>query len=222
MKKLSILFLLVPILIFSQKDFDYKRDFENILKESKNKNSDFYYENLLVRYEKADTLLTDKQVLSLLIGYTDNKFYKPYSDLNFGRNLYKLNDEEKFDEAIKDGLVFIKNHPFDLKSLFELSYAYYKKGNQPLADSYQIKAVLIFKAMMFSGDGKSIDNPMFALNPADGQDFIRKALQAKIGSMGSGRDKNGYFIDMLEMIRDDEPKMMLYFIIPHAVKKMFE
>lgn len=221
MKKFTFLFLLIPLLIFSQKNFEYKKDFENILKESKSKDSDLNYNKLLEKFNKTDTTLTDRQVLALLIGFTDNTYYKPYKDLEFSINLYKLNDDKKFDEVIKEGNKFIANHPFDLKALFEISYAYYKKGNQVLADSYLMKTTMIFKAMIYSGDGKSIETPMFALNPADGQDFIRKAFGAKIGKMSSGRDKNGYFIDMLEM-KDNEDSQMLYFIIPHATKKMFE
>lgn len=221
MKKITFLFLLIPLLIFSQKNFEYKKDFENILKEGKDKNSDLNYEKLLDRFNKTDTTLSDKQILSLLIGFTINKNYRPYKDVEFGRTLYSLNDDKKFDEVIKEGNKFIANHPFDLKGLFELSYAYYKKGNQTLADSYLMKTTMIFKAMIYSGDGKSIDNPMFALNPSDGQDFIRKTFGAKIGRMASGRDKNGYFIDMLEM-KDGEDSQTLYFIIPHATKKMFE
>lgn len=221
MKNISFLFLLLPILLFSQANFEYKKDFENILKESKDKNSDLNYEKLLVRFTKNDTTLTDRQVLSLLIGFTDNIYYKPYKDLEFTKSLYQLNDDKKFDEAIKEGNQFIAHHPFDLKTLFELSYAYHKKGNQSAADSYLGRAKMIFKAMIYSGDGKSIDSPMFALNPADGQDLIRKAFGAKIGKMGSGRDKNGYFIDMLEM-KNGEESETLYFIIPHATKKMFE
>lgn len=221
MKKITFLFLLISLLIFSQRNFEYKKDFENILQETKDKNSNLNYDKLLDRFNKIDTTLNDKQVLALLISFTDNAHYKPYKDLEFGRNLYKLNDDQKFDEAIKEGNKFITNHPFDLKTLFELSYAHYKKGNQTLADSYLLKTTMIFKAIIYSGDGKSIDTPMFALNPSDGQDFIRKAFGTKIGKMASGRDKNGYFVDILEM-KDGADSQMLYFIIPHATKKMFE
>jgi len=222
MKKLAFIFLFIPLLIFSQKNFEYKIDFANILKESQNKNSDLNYDNLLLRYNKADTTLSDKQMLALLISFTDNKFYHPYKDLDFGRNLYKLNDEGKFDQVIKEGSIFIKNHPFDLKTIFELSYAHHKKGDQTFAEDYLVKTRMIFKAMLFTGDGLSIDHPILALNPSDGQDFIRKGLGREIGTMTSGRDKNGYFIDMLEMKDDDKSGMTLYFIIPHATKKMFE
>lgn len=222
MKKLAFIFLLIPVFIFSQKNFDYKRDFATILKESQNKNSDLNFDRLVVRYHNTDTTLTDKQMLALLIGFTENKYYKPYKDLDFGRNLYKLNDEQNFDQVIKEGTSFIETHPFDLKTLFELSYAYHKKGNEILAKEFLKKTRMIFNAMVFSGDALSIENPIFALNPSDGQDFIRKGLEQKIGKMGSGKDKDGYFIEMLEMKGENESGVTLYFIIPHATKKMFE
>ena len=217
-----LILLLFPILIFSQNDFVYKRDFQKILQESKTKNSEFNYDDLLVRYNKIDTTLTDKQVLSLLIGFTDNKFYKPYKDIDFGRILYKLNDENKYDEVIKTGNEFLKTHPFDIKSLYEVSYAYHKTKNQILADEYLAKGMMIIKAMYYSGNAQSIKEPAFALNPSDGQDFIKKGIGANIGKMGSGRDENGDFIDMLEAKFEDGTTTMLYFIIPHATKKMFE
>lgn len=222
MKNYLFLLLIIPTFFFGQRNFEYKKDFENILKETKKKDSDLNYSNLLERYNKIDTTLTDKQVLSMLISFTDNKYYKPYSDIGFGRSLYKLNDDSKFEDVIKSGNDFLSNHPFDIKTLVEVSYAYFKTNNKKEADKYMIKTNQIFKAMFYSGDSKSIETPAFALNPSDGQDFIKKAIGAKIGKMGSGRDDNGFFIDMLEAKFEDGEAQMLYFIIPHATKKMFE
>ncbi|ASK30077.1 hypothetical protein CEY12_08105 [Chryseobacterium sp. T16E-39] len=221
MKTLVILFSIIPLFVFSQ-NFDYKRDFENILKETQDKKSDLNYESLLERYNKVDTTLTNKQMLSLLIGFTVNKNYKPYKDIEFGRNLYKLNDEKKFNEVIKTGNEFLSTHPFDIKTLYETSYAQSESGNDKVAESYLIKAMLIFKAMNYSGSTTSMDTAFFALNPTDGQDFIRKGIGAKIGMMGSSKDKNGYFIDILEAIFKDDSRQTFYFVIPHATKKMFE
>jgi len=222
MKNYLFLLLIIPGFLFGQRNFEYKKDFEKILKETKKKDSELNYSNLLERYNKIDSTLTDKQVLSMLIAFTDNKYYKPYSDIDFGRNLYKLNDDDKYTEVIKSGNEFLSNHPFDIKTIIEVSYAYFKTDNKMIAKNYIKKANQIFNAMNYSGDAKSIDTPAFALNPSDGQDFIKKALGAKIGKMGSGRDDNNYFIDMLEAKFENGDSQMLYFIIPHATKKMFE
>ncbi len=73
--------------------------------------------------------------------------------------------------------------------------------------------------MDFSGDGK--EQPIFALGPGDGQNYIQKYLGAKIGTMGSGSDKNGYFIDILEAEYKNGTSESLHFIIQHATDKMF-
>ena len=119
-------------------------------------------------------------MLALLIGFTENKFYKPYKDTDFGRNLYKLNDENKYDEVIKNGNEFLENHPFDIKSLYEVSYAYHKTNQRILADKYLVKGMMIFKAMYYSGSAETMEIPAFALNPSDGQDFIKKGIGANI------------------------------------------
>ena len=75
--------------------------------------------------------------------------------------------------------------------------------------------------MFYSGDGATMENAAFALGPADGQDFIYKFVGAKIGTMGSGRDKSGNFIDILEAKFEDGKVMNLYFSIQHATNKMF-
>src|SRR5205085_1440053 len=92
---------------------------------------------------------------------------------------------------------------------------------------YVFKGRRIFEAMNFSGDGKTTETPTFSLGPADGQDFIRKFVSsriggAKIGTMGSGRDKNGNFLDILQVVpKDGSNPYNLYFIIQHATDKMF-
>ncbi|MEJ5105061.1 DUF4919 domain-containing protein [Chryseobacterium sp. MYb328] len=217
-----ILFIFFPLLILAQNKFEYKKDFDNILKETKNKKSDLYYDHLLKRYHKLDSTLTDKQVLALLIGFTDNKFYKPYKDIQFGRNLYQMNDDKQYNEVIQLGDEFLKDHPFDLKTLFETSYAYFKTDRKIIADQYLVKTKMIFRAMAYSGLGMDENNPTFALNPTDGQDFLKKGFSMKIGKMGSGRDKNGDFLDILDIVLENGNTKSMYFIIPHATKKMFE
>jgi hypothetical protein len=76
--------------------------------------------------------------------------------------------------------------------------------------------------MNFSGNGKSKETPIYSLGPADGQDYIYKYLGATIGSMGSGYDNNGNFIDILEAKFSDGKAVTYYFIIQHATDLMFK
>ena len=205
-----------------QATFNYKEDFKKVLAKTKDHNDSLFYEKLLDRFTANDTTLTDFEVLALLIGYTANPEYKPYQDLDIERKIYKLNGENKYQEGLALANRFLKTHPLSVKALFEKSYSFHKLVRMDSAQKYLYQGQRIFRAMYFSGDGKTKETPTFALGPSDGQDYIRKFVGAKIGVMGSGRDKSGNFLDILEAKFEDGQTMNLYFIIQHAANKMFE
>lgn len=205
----------------AQTTFSYKDDFKKVLVKTKDQNDKLYYNKLLKRFSANDTTLKDFEVLALLIGFTDKPEYEPYSDLTTEREIYKLNGEKKYEEGLTKANEFLKTHPFSVKALFEKSYSFHKLEKKDSAQYYLYQGKRIFKAMYFSGDGKTTETPTFALGPADGQDYIRKFVGEKIGVMGSGTDKNGNFLDILEVKFEDGQIMNLYFIIQHATDKMF-
>lgn len=207
---------------FGQSTFNYKDDFQKILTKTKDNNDILSYDKLLKRFRINDTTLTDYEVLALLIGFTDKPDYKPYKDSSTEREIFKLNGEKKYKEGLELGQKFIKTHPLSIKTLFEIAYSYHILKQEDSAKYYLYQGQRIFKAMYFSGDGKSKETPTFALGPADGQDYMYKFVGADIGTMGSGRDKDHNFLDMLEAKFDDGRTMTLYFIIQHATNKMFE
>lgn len=207
---------------FCQETFNYKDDFKNILEQTKKENSDLAYNKLLNRFNVNDTTLTDYEVLALLIGFTAQPAYKPYDVLTQERDIYNLNDVGKYQEGLKMANEFLETNPFNIKTLYEKSYSFSKLNQKDSAEFYLYKGFRIFQAMFFSGDGKSKETPTFALGPADGQDYIKKFIGAKIGTMGSGSDPNGNFLDILEMRFEEGESITLYFIIEHAVRKMFD
>lgn len=214
-----LLFITAGQIVYGQTTFKYQKNFKTILEKTKDPNDQLAYEKLLKRFTSNDTSLTDFEVLALLIGFTDKPEYKPYNYLSKEREIYKLNGEGKFQEALDSANVFLQKHPVSQQAIIEKSYSYYKLDNKDSADFYRYQFRRIMQAMDFSGDGK--DNPIFALGPADGQNYIQKYLAAKVGLMGSGRDKNGNFLGMLEAIYKDSTSEKLYFIIQHATNKMF-
>ncbi len=217
-----LLLVLLPLpSLFAQTTFNYAKDFSTILQRTKDKQAPLSYDLLLNRFKANDTTLTDFEVLALMIGFTDKPDYKPYEDLSEERDIYQLNGEGKYREGLDKANEFLSTHPLSVKVLMEKSYSFYKLEQQDSAQYYMDQAGRIFEAMYFSGDGKSRETPTFALGPADGQDYIRKFIGEDIGMMGSGRDSNGNFLDMLELKFKDGETVMLYFIIQHATNKMF-
>jgi hypothetical protein len=210
-----------------QSKFSYKNDFEKILAKTKSANDNLTFKKLLKRFNAKDTSLTDFEVLALLIGFTNQPAYQPYTDIDTERKIYHLNDEGKFQEALDMATIFLKNHPLSVKAIFEKVYSFNNLNQKDSSAFYFWKGKSIFKAMQSSGNGKSPEDPIFAMGPGDGQDYIRKYIGnqiggAKIGMMGSASDQKGNFLDMLEVVpKDGSAPYILYFVIQHATNKMF-
>lgn len=222
-----LLFIATGQIVYGQTTFNYCDDFKKVLSQTKDTSDNLSYDKLLKRFNVNDTTLTDFEVLTLLIGFTNKSEFKPYEDLDIERKIYDINGDGKFQVALDSANIFLKTHPLSVKVLFEKAYSFHKLNQEDSAAFYSYKGRRIFKAMSFSGNGKSPETPTFALGPADGQDYIRKHIGyqiggAKIGTMGSSRDKNGNFLDILEVVpKDGSTSYSLYFIIQHATDKMF-
>lgn len=218
---ITVVAILLTVTSFGQ-EFNYNRDYKDILAQTLDEKSELNYDKLLVRFNANDTTLTSPEVLALLIGFTVNPNYKAYTDLTVEREVYALNDDGNYKEAIKKGLSFNKTHPLNQMTLIELSYAYYKLDMPDSASYYRTQFKNVMVAMLYSGKGTSADSAFFSLTPVDGQNFIRKFMASKIGTMGSGRDSHDNFVDILGVLpKDDEgEEILLYFQIEHAMKDL--
>lgn len=202
--------------------FDYNRDFKTLLAETQKSGSAYYYDTQLKKFN-IGAEQTDMEVLALLIGFTANEHYQPYRDIFVDKALYDLNEEEKYLEVIEKSDLILAINPFLIKVMKEKQYAYSKLGKQAEMDAINVKMVKIYNAMYFSSTdgGKTIGNAMFALHPKDGQYFIKYVIKSKIGTMGSGSDGKGNFIDILEAKIDGE-SVMMYFNVDHAARTMMK
>ncbi len=218
---LTSLFLFAAVAVLGQSNFDYQTDFKKILKQTKSQNSNLFYEKLLIRFEADDSTLLDSEVLALMIGFTDKVAYKPYDDLVIERDIYSLNDAAEYQKSLDLANTFLATHPLSQQALIEKGYSCYKLGKMAESNSAMYKFRRIMKAMFYSGLGKDPNQPMFALGPADGQNYILKNESASIGTMGSGTDKNGNFLDILEAKYKNGTSQTFYFIVQHATDKMF-
>ena len=213
-------------------DFNYSRDYNKILALTKKETSGLFYPNLYKRFAAADTTLTNYEVLALQIGYTDNDNYWPYQDVEMEREIWGLNEQKKFKKAIKTCKILLGKNPFNILACREKGYAFNKLGQQDSADYYFYKFNKIVMCDLSTGDGRSYETSWFVISPADGQWIIRLAFHRGICFMGSGRDKDSNFHDILGYHPDDEDQksevkenssdcMHLYFNIQHAAKRMF-
>lgn len=224
MKQTIILILLsFGLTTYGQTSFSYQRDYRLILSKTKDLNDNLFYDKLLKRFVSKDTTLTDYEVLSLMIGFTDKPEYNPYEDIVIEREVQLLNKNKKYNDALEKANKYLKTHPVSRNTLYEKSYALSKLEQYDSSNFYNLQSHRIIKAMSFSGDGKTANTPIFILNFDEPLDFITIARGAYIGSMRSEKDKEGNFLYVRKIIyrqREEEP-MDLYFIIQHAANKKF-
>lgn len=163
-------------------DYSKITDFENLAKQTTDEKSPFFYKDLLAKFN-ADNELTDEQVYMLLIGFAQQDAYKPYSQE--ADQVYELNSQEKFDDAISKAIELLKTNPL-LPSLYkELIFAYRKKGNEPLADNYQKKLQRILNAMLYTGDG-TCDKPYVAFWVREEYTLLKYLDFKKTGGVNTG------------------------------------
>lgn len=219
---LLLLFALAALPTVGQEfTFTYHADYPKLLARTQAKTDKLYYPKQLKRFVQNDSTLTDFEVLALLIGFTADKNYRAYPDLEVERSLYKLNDQGKFREAASKGRSFNKTHPLNQMTLIELSFAYHQLHMPDSSAFFGRQFHRIMDAMALSGSGLHPDSALFSLTPIDGQNFIRKYLGAEIGSMGSGTDAHGNFLDILEYVsEEDGARLPLYFNIQHASRQL--
>lgn len=203
---------------FSQ-DFNYNTDFASTLKETKKKKSEIYYPNLLERFQANNPKLTNKEVLALMIGSTNSSSYKPYELVESERNIIKLIQSEKYQEALALCDQLLSSNPVNFTALMERGYASMKL-NLEEADEDRQRFFLLFDAIKSTGTG-SQEDPYFVLGPRDGQLIINYIWGQKIGTMGSGDCEGKNFCDILEMIDESGKSRSVYFNIQHAVDRMF-
>lgn len=218
-KFIFIAYISIFQLTFAQNGFDYHTQFKSILANTKDPNSDFYYTKQLQKFDANDTLQTDKEMLSLLIGYTAKPEYNPNFNQNIANEIFKLNESGSYKEAFAKASKILQKDPFNLLVLIEMSYALTSLGKLEESKNYKYRMFKIYKAMFYSCNGNSNLNPLFALHFKDGQYFIKYFIRWQLGKISSDIDTNGNFNEILEA-KNDSKSVTYHFILQHAKKKI--
>lgn len=175
-------------------DYSKITDFANLTNQTTDEKSPFYYKDLLSKFN-ANNELTDEQVYLLLIGFSQQDEYKPYTQE--ADQVYELNNQEKFDEAISKANELLKTNPL-LPALYkELIFAYRKKGNETLADNCQKKLQSILNAMLFTGDG-TCDKPYVAFWVREEYTLLKYLDFKKTGGVNTSKCA-GQMADIIEV-----------------------
>ena len=215
----TVLLLSACITAFAQPPFEYKRDFKPFAEQSQDKESPLFYQKLLIRFLDRDTSLSNMETLALMIGYTEDPHYKPFEDMDSEKEVFDLNEEGNYEGAVGKGRKYLQTHPLSLRVLKETSYSYHQKQMQDSADYYMDLVEKVMNAMIYSGDGKKPETPIFSLGLADGEYFIPN-IGMKVLNKDTDWNKDNLFLEVIDASKSGDDHINYFFVIQHAKQKI--
>lgn len=199
--------------------FIYKRDFKVILEKTKDKEDSLYYGKLIGRFLENDPTLTKAETLALLIGFTENKSYKPDKDMETEKEIIELNDNGYYEDALDETKTYLATHPLSLSALKERSFAYNQLRNRDSAEFFMDLNDKVMQAMIYSGKGKNKETAIFSVGLIDGDYFLANAGMTP-SMQTTYVDKNKYLLYVADALTDENAHITFYFNIQHAKDKM--
>lgn len=154
-----------------------KPNYKKIEKEIVDKKSKFYYATLLDRFIKADSTLTSMDNHYLYYGYSFHKKYNPYQPSEKTDELNSILSNEDvskidFEKALKISEEMIIENPFNLRAYNTMLYILENKKDKNYFNRIMFRMNCIIDAIMNSGDGKSVDNPIYVIEVSHEYDII--------------------------------------------------
>ena len=174
-----VLWMGFSLTTWAQSDEGYSiPDYNEIEKLTQDKNSMFYYENLLSRYNNHDTTLTLRDYRMLYFGAFFQDNYKPFfqtPQADSIKILLSTNSElrdEHWKEMVRLGTANLHQNPFDLKGINIVWVADRQLGDSANANIYFDKLRKLVQTILATGDGLSEKTAFHVLNVAHEYDII--------------------------------------------------
>ncbi len=216
----SFFFLFILSSIQAQ-EFNYGKHFDTVLARTSDPNDSLYHVKLEKRFHENDSSLSDFEVLAILIHFTADDHYAPYSILSAEEKIGQYIKRFQFQKAINLGDSVLLIHPYNQSVLLNMAYSYYKLENQEKGDYYRYQFNRIMDAMASSGKGTA-EEPIFSLGSKDSENFIYEKLSKEIMTIGSGLDSSGNFIDIMEITDYQKDTIVIHFQIQHVIDRMYD
>ena len=218
---ITLSLLLLCMTSFEQVPFDYHRDFKAILEKTKDKTNDLYYQKLLIRFLNNDSSLSRAETLALMIGYTEQRQYKPYKDMGTEQEIYDMNEAGDYEGALDQSKTYLQTHPLSLRILKERSYSYHQLRKKDSAQYFMDLVDKVMGAMIYSGKGKTPETAIFSLGLIDGEHFINNVGMTPANKTTTS-PKSKVLMYIVDALSDEGTHTNYYFILQHARDKMDE
>ena len=204
-------------------------DYKQIKKEINSKGSEFYYPELLRRFEAADTTLTVEQMYYFYYGTATRPDYNPYKTSNYDalhKALNKENPEEKdWKEAAQAIDEQLKTDPTNIRFHLYKHIVYdnlYGPESEKTIDAYY-QMVMLLSAVTLTGDGRSKETALHVICVTDEYGIMDVfGLSPKQQSLVHGDHGQSY--DVMDLEENEYGLESMYFNITvsmEALDKMF-
>ena len=204
-------------------------DYKRIKKEVNTKGSEFYYPELLRRFEAADTTLTAEQLYYFYYGTATRPDYNPYKTSNYDALHKALEKEtpekEDWENAAKAIDEQLKTDPTNIR-FHMYKHMIYRNLYGPEAkktfDAYN-QVVMLLSAVTSTGDGRSKETAFHVICVTDEYGIMDVlGLSPKMQSLVHGDHGQSY--DVMELEKNEYGLESMYFNITvsiEAMNKMF-
>ena len=168
---LCLLFFLAYQFIHSQQPIPIKPDYEKIKNAIENKNLSSHYPKLLERLKVRDTTLNSEDYRNLYYGYTFQKEYEPYAQIN-DEDLKKILQKENLVESDYKPFITLANksledNPFDLRLMQMLAYVYHLNKEEAMSQKTAYIINNIIETIISTGDGLTCESAFHVISTSD-------------------------------------------------------
>ena len=199
-------------------------DYKQIKKEINSKGSEFYYPELLRRFEAADTTLTAEHMYYFYYGTATRPDYSPYKTSNYNA-LHKALEKEKpekedWENAAKAIDEQLKSDPTNIRFHLYKHVVYsnlYGSESEKTVDAFNQVGMLL-SAVTSTGDGRSKGTAYHVICVTDEYGIMDVfGLSPKMQSLVEDK---GQSYDVMELQNNEYGLESLYFNITVCMKAM--
>lgn len=205
-------------------------NYKQIKKAVETKGSEFYYPELLRRFEAADTTLTAEQIHYFYYGTATRPEFDPFQSEHVAYALLKGElkgdtlTEENWKQAAEIVEKYLDEDPTNLGFHIYKQNVYYELYGEESEEAYNayIQVVMLYSAIASTGDGKSQETAFHVICVPD-----EYALMEMFGLLPKSQalmEKHGRSYDRMDLEENEFGLEALYFditICMKALDKMF-
>ena len=205
-------------------------NYNQIKKAVETKGSEFYYPELLRRFEAADTTLTAEQIHYFYYGTATRPEFDPFQSEHVAYALLKEElkgdtfTEENWKQAAEIVEKYLDEDPTNLGFHIYKQNVYFELYGEESEEAYNayIQVVMLYSAIASTGDGKSQETAFHVICVSDEYALMRMfGLSPKSQAL---LEKKGRSYDRMDLEENEYGLEALYFDITvsfEAMNKMF-